>query len=79
MSFVALPWSSSARVMRSLIVFRPDLVEGSVIMGTLAMVCAPDQFWAGMQFLFPTSPKLQEFKIRWQLIAPKAGKGDDSD
>ena len=60
-------------------VFRPDIVEGTAILGTVAMVAAPEQFWSVMSFLFPSSPKLQAFKLRWGLIAPKHTASQDAD
>ena len=52
-------------------VFRPDIVEGTAIFGTIAMMVAPEPFWKAMSVIFPPSPKLQAFKVRLGLIAPK--------
>lgn len=72
----SLPW---AAMVSALMVFRPDIVEGTAIFGTLMMMAAPEPFWAAMSYCFPSSPRMQAFKVKWGLIAPKRSAAADAD
>lgn len=63
----------------ALMVFRPDIVEGTAIFGTLMMMAAPEPFWSAMSYCFPSSPRMQAFKVKWGLIAPKRSAAADAD